>query len=75
MIDTDWSLSFVDRPRDDSVRSRKEVVREAVRRSESTPHAPPAPEASPAQREKYRAQIRKAVSDAQSKAARFAFPD
>jgi hypothetical protein len=75
MSDVDWSLSFADRARDDGVRSRKEAVREAVRRSEATPHAPPAPEASAAQREKYRSQIRKAMQDAQSKATRFAFPD
>lgn len=75
MSDADWSLSFADRPRDDSVRSRKEAVREAVRRSEATPHAPPAPEASPAQREKYRSQLRKAVHDAQLKAMRFPLPE
>lgn len=75
MSDTDWSLSFVDRARDDSVLSRKEAVRDAVRKAEVAPHAHPTAEASPAQREKYRAQIRRAMHDAQAKATRFAFPD
>ena len=75
MNESDWSLSFTDHSRDECARLRKEAVREAVRKSEAAPRPHSAPEATPAQREKYRSQIRKAVQDAQCRAARFAFPD